>query len=681
MNTRILMAVVGAAGMIAGGAVAQESSVRVVKGQLYGQGSAAAPVPEAAGGATIEVSAPSLGGAPMTTGASVLVPGGVTKQMPLDGGGLFYRFTALADTPALLGAAYPAGSYVVTVSSGLLGSIVETAELGADAYPPAPQVSNYAAAQSVDWEQDFVVSLAPLAGASGEDVLVFRVLEAGGELLTDTLTGEDTAWTIGAETLESGKTYELRIRYGRYATTSGMLFPVDTGFFSETRLSLVTKGGTGVDTTPPALVYSSPTNGATGVVGSMPIMFGFSEAMEAGKVSIQWSAGLDPAKFSYTWQGGQLLQCTYAGGLPGGLHTWTLNPAPGGANDFQDAAGNKLPTVTGAFTVVGGSGGCEGETPVESAGFSLFKQLSYEQGPTGEPGLMIPHGALFMGSYGEFDVSAGQGVAVTIEYPAAPALPPHTVKSFESFPGGMSFLMEAFEDQGQLDAAYPNVEYEVQLRDLSQPPASQVTNSVVLVFGASAYPPTPRWANWGEAQAVNPTNDFTLRWDAFTGAGAMDFISLEIIEEGGGVVFSAPDACAGVRLANTATSIVVPGGTLAAGKTYRGRLSFLRLTDEGKVLAGKTGVAGVAKTTETTLKTVGGTPVVAPRFLSVQALAGGEVELTVEVTVGRPFVLLGGGSPALIGTPLVTTNPPASPLKLRLPAGASYEFYRGRTDP
>jgi hypothetical protein len=66
-----------------------------------------------------------------------------------------------------------------------------------------------------------------------------------------------------------------------------------------------------------------------------------------------------------------------------------------------------------------------------------------------------------------------------------------------------------------------------------------------------------------------------LNWNAFTGAGANDSISLSI-SDASHVVFQAPDPCVPRTLAVTATSIVIPAGTLSSNRVYTAVLSFGR---------------------------------------------------------------------------------------------------------
>lgn len=671
MNSFALAIVSGIGIGVLSGLQAQEDLL-VAKGRIYSQTSAAAPTPVATSGLLFLAQASDMGD--FATGASVQLPGGSVQALTHFTGEGVYRFTATANTPTALSATYPAGTYqlnLMVMSVPMTGA----GTLAADDFPTPPQVVNYTAAQSIDAAADFDFTFQSLAGATEEQTVQITLLQGSTEIVSDLVSATETTWTLYAETLAADTAYELRLRYGRYETDYSGMLPMSVGFFSETRLAIKTAGGGGTDTTPPILMASFPADGATNASPLVPISFAFSEPMDPSKTSITWSSLLDPAKFGYSWiDGNQALVCTYTGGLPSGTHTWTLNPVPNGPNNFRDVAGNPLPTTTGSFKVPGG-GGCEGETPIELAGFALFKGLSYVQNGTGTPQTDPEGGGMFLGTYGT-PLAGGGEVNVTLEFPAPPAPLPHTVKTYtQPFPG-YAYLIEEFADQAHLDAAYPNAAYAVQLRNAS----GTVTNSATLTFTATSYPPIPHFANFTAAQAVNPAADFTLSWDAFTGTDTNRFITLQILDETGQIVFELPDACASLLLPVTATSAVIPKNTLVTCKTYTARLTFFQLVDQGETLAGKTGVAGADRQTDMPLKTTGCSTASQPRFLSIKNLGGNLLELKVELTANRPFTLLRGSSPLLHDVTVLTTNPPSSPITLTVPMVGKNASFRGRTD-
>ena len=78
-------------------------------------------------------------------------------------------------------------------------------------------------------------------------------------------------------------------------------------------------------------------------------------------------------------------------------------------------------------------------------------------------------------------------------------------------------------------------------------------------------------------EKVDAGADFALSWNSFAGAGSSDFLSL-VVADGDQEVFRAPDPCVPLELPVTATSVVIPGGTLESNKTYEASLSFERFS-------------------------------------------------------------------------------------------------------
>jgi hypothetical protein len=184
------------------------------------------------------------------------------------------------------------------------------------------------------------------------------------------------------------------------------------------------------------------------------------------------------------------------------------------------------------------------------------------------------------------------------------------------------------------------------------------------------------------AQSINPDSDFTLTWDAFAGAVVgQDSLSLEISDAEGNLIFRAPDVCEGRVLAVTATSVVLPKGLLAAGKNYTADLSFYRLNQQDRAMPGTTakGVTASFRSTEIALKAAGGTPLTRPLLKAIRLTAGGALDLEVEATPGRVFVLERAASLTGSFSQVLTTNPPAATFHLTLPV-AEGAFFRGRTD-
>lgn len=130
--------------------------------------------------------------------------------------------------------------------------------------------------------------------------------------------------------------------------------------------------------------------------------------------------------------------------------------------------------------------------------------------------------------------------------------------------------------------------------------------SIVLAYGAGAYPAAPQLSNFKNAQSLDVATDFTFRWPLFTSGAADDFIQFQILD-GTTPVY---DTGFGMNatLDGTSTSETVGADKLAAGKTYTGRLVFYKATSVDLMSDPMTSVGYSAETTFT-IQTAGSTPV------------------------------------------------------------------------
>jgi hypothetical protein len=663
------------------GRLALGQSASAFKGERFSQTSASPATSLPSDTFIFEVSLDGFGFAQISN-PQLILPGGAAKPLVPTPDADTLKFSQSAATAAALDAAFPPGTYGVNMTSAILGPLSSTAALGADAFPTAPQVLNYLAAQSIDPTKDFDVTWAPFTGGTADDQIQLIIFDTDGTVISDsgTLDGLQTSTTVYSSTLEASTTYKATLTFRKLSTNvATSLPPLAIGFYAETQFQVHSSAGpVVVDTIPPTLSGSAPMDGATNYLLSSPVYFSFSEPM-APTYAIQWSPNLDAKKFSYSWFDTKTLAATYAGGLPGGaIISWTLNRVGSGTNGFKDVAGNPLAPVSGKFYTFGiNGGGCSGSGPVDGSTFGLFKELDYVQTAAG---VATPSPTNAASIFGFFNHGSGYD-SVTIEFPASPAPLPHQIKPFISTLLGSELFSVVFPNQTALDQAYPGGNYAFQLRNYSLPPASQVTNQVVLSLPLSGYPPIPHFANFPTTQAFDPAADFTLSWDGFMGSAASDAISITITDDQNNVVLQAPDACKGIDLPVTATSIVIPKGTLQGSKTYTARLSFFHVSDQGKVLPNTSyqGVAAASTSTELNLKPGTVTPVAAPVFTSIVQRPDGDFDVTVQCTPNHPFTLEQTTSLLTPYSALIVTNPPLSTLTLRVPTGP-HTFLRGRSE-
>jgi hypothetical protein len=172
----------------------------------------------------------------------------------------------------------------------------------------------------------------------------------------------------------------------------------------------------------------------------------------------------------------------------------------------------------------------------------------------------------------------------------------------DSFFGSPYFEFAIFPDAAVLNEALPPGNYTARV-ELEAGSAIQLS-----VNASGDFPPAPELLNYEAAQAIDPETPFTLEWNAFVGADATSFVGLDIMEQEGDTVFFAPNECADLELAPTATSIVIPAGTLRPGRVYDLMLNFYRLADSSEHPgSGISLFAAYGGSTTTTIRTLGGT--------------------------------------------------------------------------
>jgi hypothetical protein len=95
---------------------------------------------------------------------------------------------------------------------------------------------------------------------------------------------------------------------------------------------------------------------------------------------------------------------------------------------------------------------------------------------------------------------------------------------------------------------------------------------------AASFPPAPHVSNWAAAQSIDPTRDFTLTWDAFTGGTANDYILVLVGDQATGtVLFRTSDFFQPGALNGTTTSLKLSAATLQSGKTYAVEIQFYKV--------------------------------------------------------------------------------------------------------
>lgn len=414
---------------------------------------------------------------------------------------------------------------------------------------------------------------------------------------------------------------------------------------SQAGVELATVSGTfatGVGGTDPKLGSSSPANGATGVQTNAQVEFRFDQVMKrdpavAGNPptvpgAVAWGGvGIDPAKFDYTWSlDGRTLYCSYRGGFPFNTTvTWLLNPtaAPVKLRSQSDRL-LASDTYSGHFITGNAEPLCSlSPWPPTWGSYSLAKRTDHRQTSTADP---FPETNSVANI---FTVAVNTPAAGSLLTAASLARPDGVVSNL-ALVAGLGQFSETTATEAVLDAKYPPGDYVLRFTQHAQP------ERVITFSLPPAYPPVPKITNFDEAQEVNPAADFDLRWNGFTDAEGLDFISMYLTDSLGRLVFQAPNLCVPRELPVTATSVVIPGNTLRANEAYSGgllygKLYYLSTNDVPEMV----GFGNNIRNTYFTLKTgASGEPVaIAATLSSPLLLPNGNPQFAVSGTAGKSY--------------------------------------------
>lgn len=510
------------------------------------------------------------------TGGTLTLPGGASRPLTLEDGGFTRDFFDGAWLKPELDKVYSNGTYTLSLQTQNDGNKnIPLTFPASDAYPNPPRLSNFAAAQIVNAAANFTLQWDAFAGGLTTDFIQLEILdpltdaavfETSGPGEPGSLNGTSTSVLLPAGTLTPGRTYHGRIFFARIVdfddTTYGGGVTGVAAFLVETTFPLQTSGGT--DNQQPQLQSASPSPMQVNVKGSAVVAFTFSERMNTTLppgTSVVWSGNISAGQMTHAWSSdGRTLFCIYAPGLPiNSTISWQLNPG-GSPENLRDLAGNKLPPQSGSFYTGNQSGA--GERDVDF--LALVKARVFLQaGNTAEPAQL--HLFSLTSDLNALNSVTNGLVTLPNARTVTPELDLGDVFDFES----------AYASQAQLDSFFPNGGYQVRFDTVRD--GSRLFN---FTLNGDAYPNAPQIVNYATTQTVNPSNAFTLSWNAFTTGTASDFIRLEIEadDEYGSEVFETPNFNEPGALRGTNSSVIIPAGTFAPGRTYTGELLFVKVS-------------------------------------------------------------------------------------------------------
>ncbi len=359
----------------------------------------------------------------------------------------------------------------------------------------------------------------------------------------------------------------------------------------------------------PKLVSVSPASDATNAAPRGSVVFVFDQAMDTatsllptiGTVLIgnyEFRPASVNSLLSGRW-GADRRSLTFQPNGPIPLNTtvsWTLNLA-GASSPLKSATGQLLETLTGSYRIASNSGGspnelCPPVTPTTGS-YTLSKNLQYLQSSAGDP-VVSP------GSPGLFGVSVQSPPAGPAVTNGSVTFPDGTTTNL-ALQAGVFRRFELYATEAALEGARPEGSYTLRFNQTGEAER-------VLAMTLPATPAIiPKIANYAEAQNIDATKDFTLRWNSFSSPAGV--VRLVILDEFGNRIFMAPNPCVPRTLDPAATSIVIPANYLRPGFNYQGLLVFsLNFYSSTTDVAQMTGNGVVQRTTSFSLKASTGIP-------------------------------------------------------------------------
>ncbi|HTS17245.1 MAG TPA: BACON domain-containing carbohydrate-binding protein [Verrucomicrobiae bacterium] len=164
-------------------------------------------------------------------------------------------------------------------------------------------------------------------------------------------------------------------------------------------------------------------------------------------------------------------------------------------------------------------------------------------------------------------------------------------------------FQQLFTTKAAMDAAFPTGMY-----TMSFVTVDDGTLASALNLPADDYPNPPKVSNYSAAQVIDPSNDFTLVWGAFTNGTTNDAISVEIDDQQNNTVTNSPAVGEPGELDGTVTNFVIAANTLTANAAYTGILRFIKIsTRTTNAVAGALGIAGYSEETQFSLIAAGTT--------------------------------------------------------------------------
>jgi hypothetical protein len=392
----------------------------------------------------------------------------------------------------------------------------------------------------------------------------------------------------------------------------------------------------------PTIVSVVPPTGTSGVSPTDPVVFTFSTAMDTNRTSAQFYTSISTPPYAYFYT------TTAAWNTTSNVLTCTPSPAFTSPTQVvwtvtgRDPSGTALAgTKVGHFSTGSSSGGT-GTNAFTT--FTVGRVNLYHQTSTGQPTPDAVEPYIFIGSTTLASNRNANSITLT--------LPNAAVSNLVQNPTALeSWNLGAFKtNEAVLETNFGVGTYTFMVN------ATASNQTVGVTFPASVTQPNaPHVTNFVAAQSVDPTQPFTLHWDAFTGGGASDYVLATVAS-----VWQSPNPGSSNALNGTSKSVTIPAGTLAPGGNYTASIGFSYpiLVTNGDY------VTYVYRATDTEFTLITKAATAAPPVVTNVGWSGGYFGFDVLTITGQTVTVVSSTNPAnaLASWPVLQTftNPGAS---------------------
>jgi hypothetical protein len=207
----------------------------VMKVDCFRQLDAVSLVPDTDNGpfaARLEIIQSGLGTVPF---ARIDLPSGGARNFPPGGSGIELTIYETYPSQGAFDAVYPSGNYAFSMATVNNGFPYPVLTMPVAAYPTAPRVSNFTAAQAINPANPFTLQWSNPADATTNDVIWVRIADYNGSIVfctpypptnhSTSLRGTAASVVVPADTLQLGSTYTGVIGFYRVTSANTTSYP------------------------------------------------------------------------------------------------------------------------------------------------------------------------------------------------------------------------------------------------------------------------------------------------------------------------------------------------------------------------------------------------------------------------------------------------------------------------